>query len=58
MVITTNMVMATAGDNQSVCDDYATLDGDLPQAGGYGIWTTAGGPGIVQTPSVPLQTSD
>ncbi|MCF6364640.1 MAG: Ig-like domain-containing protein [Bacteroidales bacterium] len=51
MIIINNMVEATAGANQAVCADFTNLTGDQAQAGGYGIWTTAGGPGIVQTPS-------
>ena len=51
VVITNNVVQATAGADQSVCQNTTNLSGDQPQNGGYGIWTTAGGPGIVQNPT-------
>ncbi len=51
MVITNNMVIATAGADQAICQNFTDLTGDEPAPGGYGLWATAGGPGIIQTPS-------
>ncbi len=51
MVITNNMVTASAGDDRISCNDYINLAGEEPQNGGYGIWHKIAGPGIIQTPS-------
>ncbi|MCD4791765.1 MAG: gliding motility-associated C-terminal domain-containing protein [Bacteroidales bacterium] len=51
VTITNNMVTATAGPDQQICEDFTNLAGTPPQDGGYGIWETAGGTGIVQTPT-------
>ena len=51
IVITNNVVQATAGADLAVCQNSANLSGDQPQNGGYGVWETAGGPGVVQNPT-------
>ena len=52
VVVTNNMVTATAGSNQVICSSESYLSGDQPQDGGYGIWEVVGGPCKVETPSL------
>ncbi len=51
VVITNNIVLATAGSDQEICQDSYNLAGDPPQDGGYGLWEPAGGPGVILIPS-------
>ncbi len=45
VTITNNMVTATAGVDQNVCDTIAYLAADPPGEGGYGVWTIVAGGG-------------
>jgi hypothetical protein len=51
VIVTNNKVTATAGADILTCNNSVYLNGDQPIAGGYGVWVTVGGPGIIQTPS-------
>ena len=45
VTITNNMVTATAGIDQQVCDTIAYLAADPPGTGGYGVWSIDAGGG-------------
>jgi hypothetical protein len=51
VIVTNNKVTATAGADIGTCNNSVYLNGDQPIPGGYGVWITVGGPGIIQTPS-------
>jgi len=46
LIVTNNTVNQTAGQDQSVCFNYAYLAADPPQNGGTGIWSIGGGHGV------------
>ncbi|MEA2043689.1 MAG: hypothetical protein U9N85_14200, partial [Bacteroidota bacterium] len=50
VVITYNDVNATAS-NQTICNDYVTLDGNQP-AGTSGLWTVISSTGFINTPTL------
>ncbi len=51
ITITNNMVTATAGEDQEVCDTVAVMAADPPGPGGHGEWTLVAGGGKILDPT-------
>ncbi len=48
VIVTNNMVNASAGEDQVLCSGETYLSGDQPEEGGHGKWTVVAGPGHVE----------